>query len=117
MDNLSTVDRLAGPNVSFIKRSHCIYVVYDVYVHLLCASSSALCECVLCMGMLHLLHFCVHCSLWHFAFCTHMCVLVLYILCIVCGCVVCVVYGMHLSTVCRCFVWSGPPYPLALSRL
>ena len=26
MDNLSTVDKFAGPNVSYIKRSHCITV-------------------------------------------------------------------------------------------
>ena len=26
MDNLSTVDKIAGPNVSFIKRFHCIYI-------------------------------------------------------------------------------------------
>ena len=25
MDNLSAVDKLAGPNVSFIERFHCIY--------------------------------------------------------------------------------------------
>ena len=32
MDNLSTVDKFAGPNVSFIKRFHCIMLSYrDLY--------------------------------------------------------------------------------------
>ena len=39
MDNLSTVDKLAGPNVSFIKRIHCIYNV--------CMCARMQCVCVL----------------------------------------------------------------------
>ena len=48
MDNLSTVDKFAGPNVSFIERSHCsiillhvqyVHVVVVYYVHIMYAST------------------------------------------------------------------------------
>ena len=65
-------------------------------VHLSCKSSSVLCECVLCVGMLRLLH--VVCVVHHNIVCfvrtcvyNIMCLHVLYILCIVCGSIVCVV--------------------------
>ena len=32
MDNLSTVDKLTGPNVSFIKRFHCIQILQKLIV-------------------------------------------------------------------------------------
>ena len=46
MDNLSTVDKLPGPNLSFIERFHCIrlseyggsIVQYSIYAHNECVS-------------------------------------------------------------------------------